>query len=156
MHSQLNFFAQADFFVDNAILKVDNIKTKSTHWFFVFLFLSSTSSLLITWYFLSCRAFQTKIISWFGRSFGQMTTDFQRPNFRNSSLTFPPKKCESLLANCGENLLQSIGNQKKQTNKQKTKQKQQQKTKKLRQGLLRFSPSFLFAFFLFYFPFFSV
>ena len=89
--------------------------------------------------------------------FGQMTTDFQRPNFRNSSLTFPPKKCESLLANCGENRLQSIGDEKnKQTNKQKTKQKQQQKTKKPRQGLLRFSPSFLFAFFLFSFPFSSV
>ena len=35
--------------------------------FFVFLFLSSPS-FLITRYFLSCRAFQTKIISWFGRS----------------------------------------------------------------------------------------
>ena len=49
-----------------------------------------------------------------------MTTDFQRPNFRNSSLTFPPKKCESLLGNCGENRLQSIGNEKSKKNKAKT------------------------------------
>ena len=86
--------------------------------------------------------------------FGQMTTDFQRPNFRNSSLTFPRKKCESWLAHRGENRLQSIGNEKNKTKtKQKTKQKQQQKTKKPRQGLLRFSPSFLFALFLCSFSF---
>ena len=126
------------------------------HWFFVFLFLSSTSSLLITRYFLSCWAFQTKIISWFGRSFRHMTTDFQWPNFRNSSLTFPPKECESLLANCGENRLQSIGNEKKATKQKKKQSKNNNRKQKNQDRDYYVFHLFLFAFFLFYFLFSSV
>ena len=121
--------------------------------FFVFLFLSSPS-FLITRYFLSCRAFQTKIISWFGRSLVKWLLIF-----KGRILGIPVWLSHEIVRIIVGPLWWKPSpkyRQWKKTKTKNTKQKQKQKTKKPRQGLLRFSPSFLFAFFLFYFPFSSV
>ena len=147
--SSLNFFGQAEFFRWNTILKVDNIKTKSATLIFCFPF-----SLLITRYFLSCRAFQTKIISWFGRSLVKWLLIF-----KGRILGIPVWLSHEIVRIIVGPLWWKPSpkyRQWKKTKTKNTKQKQKQKTKKPRQGLLRFSPSFLFAFFLFYFPFSSV
>ena len=110
--------------------------------------------LLITRFCLSCRAFQPNIIWWFGLSLVKWLLISRSRILGIPVWLSPQKKCESLLANCGENRLQSKGNEKQQQQKTKTKTK----NKKNQEGLLPFSSSFLFAlacflsiFFSFYF-----
>ena len=71
---------------------------------------------------------------------------------------FPQKECESLLANCGENRLQSIGNEKQQQQQQQQQQSKnnnrKQKPKKTRATTTFFSfISLCFSLLSFYFLF---
>ena len=108
----------------------------------------------------SCRAFQTNIIWWFGLSLVKWLLISRSRILGIPAWLFPQKKCESLLANCGENRLQSIGNEKQQQQQQQQQSKNNNRKQKQKnqEGLLLFSPSFLFAlacflsiFFSFYF-----
>ena len=122
-------------------------KNKECNTDFLFLFFS----LLITRYFLSCRAFQTKIISWFGRSLVKWLLIF-----KGRILGIPVWLSHEIVRIIVGPLWWKPSPKYriwKKTKTKNTKQKQQQKTKKPRQGLLRFSPSFLFALFLCSFSF---
>ena len=102
--------------------------------------------------------FQTNIIWWFGVRLVKWLLISRSRILGIPVWLFPQKECESLLANCGENRLQSIGNEKQQQQQQQSKNNNRKQKQKKQERLLLFSPSFPFAlacflsiFFSFYF-----
>ena len=124
-------------------------KNKECNTDFLFLFFS----LLITRYFLSCRAFQTKIISWFGRSLVKWLLIF-----KGRILGIPVWLFHRKSANhCWPTVVKTVAkvSAMKKTNKENNKAKTKTENKKTKTGTISFftfiSLCFLSIFFSFFF-----